>query len=82
MRSVVANISESEGYADARGIFSARTAVANHYQTSGLDVDVPQVLIGNGVSELISLLLQAMVNIGDEILVPAPTTRCGPPKSP
>ncbi len=72
VRSVVANISESEGYADARGIFSARTAVANHYQTYGLDVDVPQVLIGNGVSELISLLLQAMVNIGDEILVPAP----------
>ena len=72
VRSVVAHMDESDGYADARGIYSARTAVANYYQTFGLDVDVPQVLIGNGVSELISMLLQAMVNIGDEILIPAP----------
>ena len=50
VRSVVAHMSESDGYADARGLYSARTAVANYYQTHGLDVDVPQVLIGNGVS--------------------------------
>ncbi len=72
VRSVVAHMSESDGYADARGLYSARTAVANYYQTHGLDVDVPQVLIGNGVSELISMVLQAMTNIGDEILIPAP----------
>ncbi|MFB9620505.1 pyridoxal phosphate-dependent aminotransferase [Brooklawnia cerclae] len=72
VRSVVAHLAESDGYADARGIYSARTAVANYYQTFGLDVDVPQVLIGNGVSELISMLLQALVNYDDEILIPAP----------
>ncbi len=72
VRSVVAHMNESDGYADARGIYSARTAVANYYQEQGLDIDVPQVLIGNGVSELISMVLQAMVNIGDEILIPAP----------
>ncbi len=72
VRSVIAHMKDSDGYADARGIYSARTAVANYYQTFGLDVDVPQVLIGNGVSELISMVLSAMTNIGDEILIPAP----------
>nr|WP_076388919.1 pyridoxal phosphate-dependent aminotransferase [Vaginimicrobium propionicum] len=72
VRSVIAHIHESEGYSDARGVYSARTAVANHYQTVGLDVDVPQVLLGNGVSELIAMLLQALVDPGDEILIPAP----------
>ena len=46
--------------------------MAHHYQSAGLDVEVPQVLLGNGVSELISMVLQAMINIGDEILIPAP----------
>lgn len=72
VRSVIAHLPESAGYADARGLYSARTAVANYYQEHGLDIDVPQVLIGNGVSELISMVLQAMTNIGDEILIPAP----------
>lgn len=72
VRSVIAHLQESDGYADARGIYSARTAVANFYQEHGLDIDVPQVLIGNGVSELISMVLQAMTNYGDEILIPAP----------
>lgn len=72
VRSVVAHLPESDGYADAHGVYSARTAVANYYQTFELDVDVPQVLIGNGVSELISMVLQSMTNIGDEILIPAP----------
>lgn len=72
VRSVIAHLPESEGYSDSRGIYSARTAVAHHYQSVGLDVEVPQVLLGNGVSELISMVLQAMINIGDEILIPAP----------
>ena len=72
VRSVIAHLPESEGYSDSRGIYSARTAVAHHYQSAGLDVEVPQVLLGNGVSELISMVLQAMINIGDEILIPAP----------
>ena len=72
VRTFITHLHESDGYSDARGIYSARTAVANYYQTRGLNVDVPQVLIGNGVSELISMILQAMTNIGDEILIPAP----------
>lgn len=71
-RSVIAHMEQAEGYSDSKGVYSARTAVANYYQTKGLDVDVPQVLLGNGVSELISITLQAMVNPGDEILIPAP----------
>ena len=72
VRSVVTHMPESEGYSDARGIYSARTAVMNFYQAAGLDVDIDQVWLGNGVSELISMVLQALVNPGDEILVPAP----------
>jgi len=72
VRSVVAHLPESEGYSDSRGIYSARTAVANYYQTEDVDIDVDQVWLGNGVSELISMVLSSMVNPGDEILVPAP----------
>ena len=72
VRSVVAHLPDSEGYSDARGIYSARTAVANYYQEFGLDVDVTQIWLGNGVSELISMLLQSLVNPEDEILIPAP----------
>lgn len=63
----------AQGYSDSRGIASAREAVAAHYSALGVaDVDATDVLIGNGVSELISLVLQALVSPGDEILVPAP----------
>ncbi len=73
LHTVVENISTAQGYSDARGIMSARTAVAQHYQTRGLTtVDVGDVFIGNGVSELIGMVLQAFVDIGNEILVPAP----------
>ena len=72
VRSMIAHLPESEGYSDSHGIYSARTAVANHYQSYGLDVDVPQVMLGNGVSELISMVLQALINPGDEILIPTP----------
>jgi len=72
LHNVVENISTA-GYSDARGIMSARTAVAQYYQTRGLkSVDVGDILIGNGVSELITMVLQAFVDIGNEILVPAP----------
>ena len=70
---MIHNLPESQGYSDSRGIFSARTAVANFYQGEGLrDVAVDDVFIGNGVSEMISMTLQALVDNGDEILVPAP----------
>ena len=70
---VTHHLAESQGYSDSQGIYSARTAVAQYYQQQGLrDCDVEDIFIGNGVSELISLVLQAFVDDGNEILVPAP----------
>ena len=70
---VVHHLPEAQGYSDSQGIYPARTAVAHYYQERGLrDVTVDDVFIGNGVSELISMVLQAFVDDGNEILVPAP----------
>ncbi len=70
---MVRHLPTSQGYSDSRGIFEARTAVAGFYQAEGLtDVTVDDVFIGNGVSEMISMVMQALVDDGDEILVPAP----------
>ncbi|WP_181310106.1 pyridoxal phosphate-dependent aminotransferase [Nocardioides campestrisoli] len=70
---MVHHLPEAQGYSDSQGIYSARTAVMNYYQSHGLrDVRVDDVYIGNGVSELISMVLQAFVDDGNEILVPAP----------
>ena len=67
------NLPEAQGYSDSRGIYSARTAVAQYYQSRGLtDTLVDDVFIGNGVSELISMVLTAFVDNGNEVLVPAP----------
>ncbi|ASN21754.1 pyridoxal phosphate-dependent aminotransferase [Arthrobacter sp. YN] len=63
----------AQGYSDSKGIFSARTAISQYYQTRGLmTIGVEDVFIGNGVSELISMTLQAFMENGDEILIPAP----------
>ncbi|RNI22798.1 pyridoxal phosphate-dependent aminotransferase [Flexivirga caeni] len=73
LRDMIHNLPQSQGYSDSRGIYSARTAVAHYYQSHGLtDVGVEDVFIGNGVSELISMVLQAFVDDGNEILIPAP----------
>ena len=57
---IVHNLPESQGYSDSRGIYSARTAVAQYYQSRGLpETVVDDVYIGNGVSELITMTLQA-----------------------
>jgi len=70
---MVHNLPESQGYSDSRGIYSARTAVAQYYQSHGLtDTNVDDVFIGNGVSELITMVLQAFLDDGNEVLVPAP----------
>ena len=61
------------GYSDSQGVLSARTAIVQHYQEQGfVDVSVEHVWLGNGVSELISFALQALLNDGDEVLIPAP----------
>lgn len=62
-----------QGYSDSRGVLPAREAVAAHYRELGVPGVGPEhVLLGNGVSELISLVLQALLSAGDEVLVPAP----------
>ena len=62
-----------QGYSDSQGLLSARTAVVQHYQSRGIDItDVDDIWLGNGVSELIAMALQAMLDNGDEVLVPAP----------
>ena len=70
---MVHNLPDAQGYSDSRGIYSARTAVAQYYQSRGLrDTKNEDVFIGNGVSELISMVLTAFIDDGNEILVPAP----------
>ncbi|SHG19821.1 alanine-synthesizing transaminase [Jatrophihabitans endophyticus] len=70
---VIRNLPNAQGYSDSQGLLSARTAIVHHYQTRGIDtVDVDDIWLGNGVSELITLSLQAMLDDGDEVLVPAP----------
>ncbi|CAH0533845.1 Glutamate-pyruvate aminotransferase AlaA [Vibrio stylophorae] len=70
---VIRNLPTSQGYCDSKGIYSARKAVVQHYQKLGLrSLDVEDVYIGNGASELIVMAMQALLNAGDEMLVPAP----------
>ena len=70
---IVHHLPDAQGYSDSRGIYEARTAVAQYYQERGLTAtSVEDVFIGNGVSELISLVLQAFLDEGNEVLVPAP----------
>jgi alanine-synthesizing transaminase len=70
---VIRNLPNAQGYSDSQGLLSARTAIVQHYQAQGIQtVDVDDVWLGNGVSELISMALQAMLNNGDEVLIPAP----------
>ncbi|WP_438950024.1 aminotransferase class I/II-fold pyridoxal phosphate-dependent enzyme [Psychrobacter submarinus] len=74
LRDVAMNLPEATGYSDSQGIFSARKAVLQYYQSKGLlsAVDVRDVYLGNGVSELIVMTMQALMNDGDEVLIPMP----------
>lgn len=70
---IIMNIRNAQGYADSRGLFAARKAVMHYTQTQGIpDVEINDIFIGNGVSELILLTMQALLNTDDEILVPSP----------
>ena len=67
------NISDCQGYSDSRGIFSARKAVMQYAQIKKIpNVTMQDVFTGNGASELIQLSLNALLNVGDEVLVPSP----------
>ena len=74
LRDVAMNLPDATGYSDSQGIFSARKAVLQYYQSKGLlsAVDVRDVYLGNGVSELIVMTMQALMNDGDEVLIPMP----------
>ncbi|WP_169392839.1 MULTISPECIES: aminotransferase class I/II-fold pyridoxal phosphate-dependent enzyme [Psychrobacter] len=74
LRDVAMNLPEAIGYSDSQGIFSARKAVLQYYQSKGLlsAVDVRDVYLGNGVSELIVMTMQALMDDGDEVLIPMP----------
>jgi alanine-synthesizing transaminase len=73
VQQVAASVVDSQGYSDARGIAPAREAVARYYDRIGVpNVTPDDVFLGNGVSELIVMSLQALLNPGDEVLVPSP----------
>jgi alanine-synthesizing transaminase len=70
---MVENLAQSDGYSHQKGIFPAREAIVMQQQQRGVKgVTVDDVFMGNGVSELIDLTLRALLNPGDEILVPSP----------
>jgi alanine-synthesizing transaminase len=70
---VVAALPTAQGYCDSQGIVSARRAVVQYHQAKGVEgIDVDDVYLGNGVSELIVMALQALLDDGDEVLIPAP----------
>jgi len=70
---MIENMAVAEGYCHQKGIFPAREAVVMQQQDRGvMDVTAEDVFIGNGVSELIDLTLRALLERGDEVLVPSP----------
>jgi alanine-synthesizing transaminase len=83
---ITRTLATAQGYSDSKGILPARRAVVQYHRAKGVDgIDVEDVWLGNGVSELITMTLQALLNDGDEVLIPAPdyplwtaiTTLCG-----
>ncbi|MFP6795525.1 MAG: pyridoxal phosphate-dependent aminotransferase [Pseudomonadales bacterium] len=73
LRDVIHNLPNSQGYENSKGLYSARKAVMQEYQKTGIaDVDVADIFLGNGISELIVMAMQGLLNDGDEILIPAP----------
>ncbi|MDT5036593.1 MAG: alanine-synthesizing transaminase, partial [Micromonosporaceae bacterium] len=73
LQDVILNLHAAHGYGDSKGLLSARRAVVQYYQQKGLaGVDIEDVYLGNGVSELIVMAMQALLDDGDEVLIPAP----------
>ncbi|MFZ1081630.1 MAG: pyridoxal phosphate-dependent aminotransferase [Candidatus Kryptoniota bacterium] len=70
---IAANLTKAEGYIDSKGLVAAREAVAIYSSQKGMGkIDIDNIFIGNGVSELIVMAMQGLLNTGDEILIPAP----------
>jgi len=73
LKDVIYNLPRSQGYSESQGIYSARVAVMQYFQQQGIkDVGVDDIFIGNGVSELIVMAMQGLLDNGDEVLIPAP----------
>ena len=70
---IICNLAEAQGYSDSKGVFSARKAVMHECQRLGITgVDIDDIYLGNGVSELITMAMQGLLDNGDEILIPMP----------
>ncbi len=73
VQDVILNLPNASGYSDSKGLFSARKAIMHETQRKGIaGVTIDDIFVGNGVSELIVMSMQALLNNGDEVLVPAP----------
>ena len=73
VRDVIHNLPNASGYVESKGLFAARKAVMHYTQSKHIaDVQVGDIYIGNGVSELIVMTMQALLDSGDEVLVPTP----------
>lgn len=70
---VIRNLPEASGYSDSNGLFSARKAIMQYTQEKNIGgVQIEDIYIGNGVSELIVMAMQGLLNNGDEVLIPSP----------
>ena len=73
IQDVIYNLADCQGYSDSKGLYSARKAVMQYCQQKNIaNVDIDDIFLGNGVSELIVMSMQALLNNGDEMLIPAP----------
>ena len=73
VKDMMANLTETQGYSDSRGLFSARKAIMQYCQIKKIpNVGMKDIYLGNGVSEMIMMSMNALLDNGDEVLVPAP----------
>jgi alanine-synthesizing transaminase len=73
VQDMIRNLPESSGYSDSKGVFSARKAIMHYTQEKKItSVTVDDIYLGNGASEMIVMSMQALLNAGDEVLIPAP----------
>ncbi len=73
MEHIIANLRQAQGYTDHKGMQSSREAIQHYYTAKGITgIDIEDIFIGNGVSEIILQAVQALLNEGDEVLVPTP----------
>lgn len=73
LQDLIKNLPEAQGYCASKGLFSARKAVMHYTQQQQIpNITIEDIYMGNGVSELIVMAMQALINDGDEVLIPAP----------